>query len=70
MSGTAAAQVRTPRIIWGATSRQVLTMEWIDGIKLTDEAKMAAAGLEIVDFVNVRGCGVPPLAGCVCCPLC
>lgn len=28
-------------------------MEWIDGVKLTDETKMAAAGLEIVDFVNV-----------------
>jgi len=46
-------RVRTPQIIWEVTSRQVLTMEWIDGVKLTDEAKMAAAGLEIVDFVNV-----------------
>lgn len=44
----------TPRIFWEATSRQVLTMEWIEGVKLTDEAKMAEAGLEIVDFVNVR----------------
>lgn len=29
-------------------------MEWIDGVKLTDKAKMDAAGLGIIDFVNVR----------------
>lgn len=29
-------RVRTPRIVWGATSRRVLTMEWIDGVKLTN----------------------------------
>ncbi len=28
-------------------------MEWIDGVKLTDKAAMAAAGLDIVDFVDV-----------------
>jgi len=46
--------VRTPAILWEATSRRVLTMEWIDGVKLTDKAKMDAAGLGIIDFVNVR----------------
>ncbi len=46
-------RVRTPGILWDATSRRVLTMEWIDGVKLTDQRKMDAAGLDIVDFVNV-----------------
>ena len=32
---------------------RVLCMEWIDGVKLTDKAKMDAAGLEIIDFVDV-----------------
>jgi len=27
--------------------------EWVDGIKLTDKAAMAAAGLDVVDFVDV-----------------
>ena len=30
-------RVRVPKIKWEATSRRVLTMEWIDGIKLTDQ---------------------------------
>ena len=47
-------RVRTPAILWEATARRVLTMEWIDGVKLTDKAKMDAAGLDIIDFVNVR----------------
>lgn len=46
-------QVRTPKIKWEMTTRQVLTMEWIEGVKLTDRAKMDAAGLDIVDFVNI-----------------
>lgn len=27
--------------------------EWVDGVKLTDKASMAAAGLDVVDFVDV-----------------
>eukprot|EP00873_Tetraselmis_striata_P044616 jgi/Tetstr1/464880/TSEL_009617.t1 len=46
-------RIRTPKIYWDFSSRRVLTMEWIDGVKLTDEAGMAAAGLEVVDFVDV-----------------
>eukprot|EP00878_Enallax_costatus_P031030 GHUV01033859.1.p1 GENE.GHUV01033859.1~~GHUV01033859.1.p1 ORF type:complete len:615 (+),score=219.69 GHUV01033859.1:1031-2875(+) len=46
-------RVRTPRIYWQATQRRVLTMEWIDGVKLTNKAAMEAAGLDIVDFVDV-----------------
>ena len=32
-----AQRVRVPRIHWEATSRRVLTMEWVEGIKLTDK---------------------------------
>lgn len=46
-------RVRTPKVYWNFTSRRVLTMEWIDGVKLTDKAAMNAAGLEVVDFVDV-----------------
>ena len=28
-------------------------MEWIDGVKLTDKPRMDAAGLDIIDFVDV-----------------
>ena len=28
-------------------------MEWIDGVKLTDKARMAEYGLSVVDFVDV-----------------
>jgi ABC1 atypical kinase-like domain len=55
-------RVRTPGILWEATARRVLTMEWIDGVKLTDKAKMDAAGLDIIDFVNVRPWSVLCLA--------
>eukprot|EP00775_Hariotina_reticulata_P010322 gene10322-10479_t len=46
-------RVRTPRIYWQATRRRVLTMEWIDGVKLTNKEAMDAAGLDIIDFVDV-----------------
>jgi aarF domain-containing kinase len=38
---------------WDCTSRRVLTMEWIDGVKLTNKEAMDAAGLQITDFVDV-----------------
>ncbi|GFH30752.1 putative aarF domain-containing protein kinase, partial [Haematococcus lacustris] len=46
-------RVRTPAIKWDTTSRRVLTMEWIEGVKLTNQAAMAEAGLSVVDFVDV-----------------
>jgi hypothetical protein len=33
-------RVRTPQIHWDFTSRRVLCMEWIEGVKLTDKAAM------------------------------
>eukprot|EP00951_Prasinocladus_malaysianus_P045281 scaffold599936_cov34-Prasinocladus_malaysianus.AAC.1 len=40
-------RIRTPKIYWDFTARRVLTMEWIDGAKLTDKEAMAKNGLEI-----------------------
>jgi predicted unusual protein kinase regulating ubiquinone biosynthesis (AarF/ABC1/UbiB family) len=40
------ADVRIPRVIWPLTTRQVLVMERIDGIKITEVAKLRAAGID------------------------
>lgn len=36
-----------PRIDWSRTSRRVLTLEWIDGIKLTDHAALIERGHDL-----------------------
>ena len=36
-----------PEIDWTRTARRVLTLEWIDGIKLTDRAALIAAGHDL-----------------------
>lgn len=47
-------RVRVPKIKWnGLTTRRVLTMEWIEGVKLTDTEAMARNNLQILDFVDV-----------------
>jgi ubiquinone biosynthesis protein len=38
---------RVPAVDWRRTTRQVLTLEWIDGIKLSDVAGIAAAGHDL-----------------------
>ncbi|MEX6506252.1 2-polyprenylphenol 6-hydroxylase [Jiella sp. M17.18] len=38
---------RVPRIDWERTGRDVLTMEWIEGIKMNDVAAVAAAGHDL-----------------------
>jgi ABC1 atypical kinase-like domain len=38
---------------WDCTTRRVLTMEWIEGVKLTNKEAMSAAGHQITDFVDV-----------------
>lgn len=38
--------VRVPSIVWEHTSRRVLTMEYIDGIKVSDVARMQASGID------------------------
>lgn len=38
---------RVPSVDWRRTSRSVLTMEWVDGIKLSDVAAIRAAGHDL-----------------------
>jgi ubiquinone biosynthesis protein len=38
---------RVPKVEWPLTARDVLTMEWIDGIKLSDTAALVAAGHDL-----------------------
>lgn len=44
---------RVPTVDWRRTARSVLTMEWIDGIRLTDVEKLRAAGHDLVHLSEV-----------------
>lgn len=44
---------RVPKVDWQRTSRDVLTLEWIDGVKLSDPAGIEAAGHDLSE-VAVR----------------
>ena len=46
-------RIAVPAIHWQATSRRVLTMEWIDGTKLTNLAAVRALGIDPDDMVQV-----------------
>ncbi len=39
-------EVRAPAIDWNRTTREVMTMEWIDGIPLTDPLRLADLGFD------------------------
>ena len=46
--------IKVPKIYWDLTRKVVLTMEWVDGIKLTDETALKKASLnrrELIDQV-------------------
>ncbi|MDQ2098065.1 MAG: AarF/ABC1/UbiB kinase family protein [Tychonema bourrellyi B0820] len=45
--------VKVPSIYWRHTSKSVLTLEWINGIKLTDMASVKAAGLDTNSLIEV-----------------
>lgn len=45
--------VKVPAIYWRYCSAHVLTMEWINGFKLTDTEKVKAAGLASDDLVEI-----------------
>jgi predicted unusual protein kinase regulating ubiquinone biosynthesis (AarF/ABC1/UbiB family) len=45
--------VYVPKIYREYSSRRVLTLEWIDGIKLTDIAGVRAAGLDINSLIRI-----------------
>ena len=38
---------RVPALDWERTARQVLTLEWVDGIPLTDRARLEASGRDL-----------------------
>lgn len=46
-------KVKAPKIHWGYSTKYVLTMEWIDGIKLTDVEGIKAAGLDTDELVRI-----------------
>jgi ubiquinone biosynthesis protein len=42
-----------PAIDWSRTSRRVMTLEWIDGIKLTDRDALVAAGHDLKNLAAI-----------------
>ena len=46
-------RVIVPSIYWDASSSRVLTLQWIDGIKLSDTQGLQASGLSVVSLVDV-----------------
>ncbi|KAL2608261.1 hypothetical protein R1flu_026834 [Riccia fluitans] len=45
--------VKVPGIYWDYVSAKVLTMEWVEGIKLSEQAKITAQGLDIIKLVDI-----------------
>ncbi|XP_030443468.2 protein ACTIVITY OF BC1 COMPLEX KINASE 3, chloroplastic-like [Syzygium oleosum] len=46
------ADVLVPDIFWDYTSGKVLTMEWVDGVKLNEQEAIERQGLKVLDLVN------------------
>lgn len=46
------AEVRVPRVLWSHTTRRVLTLEDVYGIKVTDHAALIAAGVDPADVAT------------------
>ncbi|KAL6563425.1 Protein ACTIVITY OF BC1 COMPLEX KINASE 3, chloroplastic [Orobanche gracilis] len=44
--------VLVPDIFWDYTSRKVLTMEWVEGVKLNEQDAVERQGLSLLDLVN------------------
>ncbi|CAK9183421.1 unnamed protein product [Ilex paraguariensis] len=44
--------VLVPDIIWDYTSGKVLTMEWVEGVKLNEQDAIERQGLRVLDLVN------------------
>lgn len=45
--------VKVPTIYWRYTTTQVLTLEWINGMKLTCAANLEAAGLNVDSMISI-----------------
>ncbi|XP_074269482.1 protein ACTIVITY OF BC1 COMPLEX KINASE 3, chloroplastic [Silene latifolia] len=46
------ADVFVPDIFWDYTSAKVLTMEWVNGVKLSEQVAIESQGLSVLDLVN------------------
>ncbi|KAL9242110.1 hypothetical protein vseg_016143 [Gypsophila vaccaria] len=46
------ADVFVPDIFWDYTSSKVLTMEWVNGVKLSEQVAIESQGLNVLDLVN------------------
>lgn len=44
--------VKVPKIYWKYCTKGILTMEWIEGIKLTDRDALLASGFDIKNLVD------------------
>jgi ubiquinone biosynthesis protein len=44
------ADFRVPTVDWDRTAREVLTLEWIDGLRLTDHSALEAKGFNLADL--------------------
>ncbi len=47
-----AARVRVPRIEWDLTTRRVLSMQFLEGVKINDTRALAALGVEVDELVR------------------
>jgi predicted unusual protein kinase regulating ubiquinone biosynthesis (AarF/ABC1/UbiB family) len=45
--------IKVPKIYWDYSSQRVLTLEWINGIKLTDIAAVEAEGLDLDALIQI-----------------
>mmetsp|Transcript_6951 Transcript_6951/g.10955 ORF Transcript_6951/g.10955 Transcript_6951/m.10955 type:complete len:740 (-) Transcript_6951:340-2559(-) len=45
--------VKVPRIYWECSSTRVLTMEWIEGVKLSNQKEIRARGKDPIHYVNI-----------------
>ncbi|CAL0306184.1 unnamed protein product [Lupinus luteus] len=42
-----------PDVFWEYTSGKILTMEWVEGVKLNDQEAIERQGLKVLDLVNI-----------------
>jgi aarF domain-containing kinase len=49
--------IKVPKVYWNFTRKSILTLEWIDGIKLTDAERIGKANLNrkrMIDEVSQK----------------
>jgi hypothetical protein len=45
VNSEASTSIKVPKVYWNYTCKTILTLEWIDGIKLTDAERISKANL-------------------------